>query len=55
MNPGSLSELELRYVRNAVRFRLKVRQTPPSDISTGVIPAERREELDLIADWIVSH
>jgi hypothetical protein len=44
---------ELRYLRKAVRFRLGLRQTPPSGDNTSVLRVERRHELDSLADWFV--
>jgi hypothetical protein len=48
-----LTELELRYLRKAVRYRLGKRGTTPSGVNTSVIPAERRHELEAIADWVL--
>jgi len=50
---GPLTELELRYLRKAVRYRLEKRHTPPSGYNTGAIPVERRRELDKIAEWFL--
>lgn len=49
-----LTELELRYLRKALRYRLGRRDTPPSGYNTTTgISIERRHQLDSIADWIL--
>lgn len=51
---ADLNVLELRHLRKAVRFRLGKRESPPSGYNTTQgISAERRRELDGIADWIL--
>lgn len=50
----ALNELELRYLRKTIRFKLGKRDTPPSGYNTTRgISLERRQELDGIADWIL--
>ena len=67
LDDGPFTALELRYLRDAVRFRLEgrlpspgtagmrggTRSTPPSDTSRLAIPADRRGQLDALAEWIV--
>ena len=48
-----LSELELRYLRKAIRYRSGKRNTPPSGYNTSVISEDRRRELEAIADWML--
>lgn len=50
---NNLTELELRYLRKALRYRLGMRKTPPAGLNTGNIPLERRHELNKIADWVL--
>jgi hypothetical protein len=45
--------IEVRYLRKAVRYRLRKRETPPSGKNTARIHPDRRRELDAVADWFV--
>jgi hypothetical protein len=58
---SDLTELEVRYLRTAVRYRIYVlgadhighRETPPSGDKTDTIPVSRRIQLDALAVWFV--
>jgi hypothetical protein len=50
---SDLTELELRYLRKAIRYRLNKRQSRAGGSNTNAIPMDRRREIDAIADWIL--
>lgn len=60
LDAGPWNELEIRYIRKAVRHHLYDktvelgnRKTPPSGRNTSALPVERREQLETLAAWVV--
>ena len=50
----ALYELDVRYLRKAIRYELGLRKSAPSRmLDAGKLTPERGAELDRLAQWIV--